>query len=76
MVAKAIDNSSINQTPCIALAKPVEINRTVVFDPFLEAIPLSNGQFGLFKTQLTVSVRTEVIPLVVKLKVAILLIHS
>jgi hypothetical protein len=39
--------------------------------------PLSNGQFGLFKMQLTVSVRTEVIPLGVKLKVAcISSIHS
>jgi hypothetical protein len=38
--------------------------------------PLSNGHLGLFKTQLTVSVRSEVISLGVKLKVAILSIHS
>jgi hypothetical protein len=35
VVAKAID-SSISRTPCIALAKPVEINRTFDFHPFLE----------------------------------------
>jgi hypothetical protein len=35
--------------------------------------PVSSGQFGLFKMQLTV--RTEVIPLGAKLKVAILSIH-
>jgi hypothetical protein len=75
VVAKAID-SPINRTPCIALAKPMEINRTFVFHPFLD-YPLSNGQFDLFKTKLTVSLRTEVIPLGVKLKVAIKLsIHS
>jgi hypothetical protein len=40
--------------------------------------PLSNGQLGLFKTQLTVSVRSEVTgtPHGVKLKVAVLSIQS
>jgi hypothetical protein len=38
VVAKAID-SPINRSPCIALAKPVEINRTFDFQPFLETIP-------------------------------------
>jgi hypothetical protein len=33
VVAKVID-STINRTPCIALARPVEINRTLVFHPF------------------------------------------
>jgi hypothetical protein len=33
VVAKGID-STINQTHCIALAKPMEINRTLVFHPF------------------------------------------
>jgi hypothetical protein len=28
-----------NRTPCIAQAKPVEINRTFVFHPFLETTP-------------------------------------
>jgi hypothetical protein len=36
--AKVID-TTINRTPCIALAKPVEINRTCVFHPFLETTP-------------------------------------
>jgi hypothetical protein len=35
VVAKAMD-SSINRTLCIVLAKPVEINRTFDFHPFLE----------------------------------------
>jgi hypothetical protein len=62
-------------TPCIVLAKPVKMNRTFVFHPFLETT-LSNGQFGLFKSQLTVSeCKSGVIPLGVKLKVAILSIH-
>jgi hypothetical protein len=34
------------------------------------------AKIGLLKTQLTVSVRSEVIPLGVKLKVTILSIHS
>jgi hypothetical protein len=38
VIAKVID-STINRTPCIALAKPVEINRTLVFHPFLETTP-------------------------------------
>jgi hypothetical protein len=38
MVAKVTD-STINRTPCIAQAKPVEINRTFVFHPFLETTP-------------------------------------
>jgi hypothetical protein len=42
VVAKAID-SSINWTPCIALAKPVEINRTFDFHPFLETTPSTNS---------------------------------
>jgi hypothetical protein len=75
VVAKAI-NSTINQIPCIALAKPVEINRTLVFHPFQETNPPSNGQLGLFKMQLTMSVRAEVNPLGLKLKAAILSIHS
>jgi hypothetical protein len=54
VVAKVTD-SAINRTTCIAQAKPVEINRTFVFRPFLE-MTLSNGQLGLFKTQLIVSV--------------------
>jgi hypothetical protein len=54
VVAKVTD-STINRTPCIALAKPLEINRTFVFHPFLDTTPKSNGQLGLFKTQLTAS---------------------
>jgi hypothetical protein len=39
VVAKVTD-STINRTPCIALAKPVEIsNRTFVFHLFLETTP-------------------------------------
>jgi hypothetical protein len=38
LVAKVTD-STINRTPCIALAKPVEINITFVFHPFLEMTP-------------------------------------
>jgi hypothetical protein len=38
MVAKVTD-STINRTPCIAQAKPVEINRTFIFHPFLETTP-------------------------------------
>jgi hypothetical protein len=38
VVAKVTD-STINRTPCIAQAKPVEINRTFVFHPFLETTP-------------------------------------
>jgi hypothetical protein len=34
VVAKVTD-STINRTPCIAQAKPVEINRTFVFHPQL-----------------------------------------
>jgi hypothetical protein len=37
-VAKVID-STINWTPYIAIAKPMEINRTFVFHPFLETTP-------------------------------------
>jgi hypothetical protein len=37
--------------------------------------PLSNGQLGLFNTQLTVNVRSEVTALGDKLKVAVLSIH-
>jgi hypothetical protein len=35
VVAKVTD-STVNRTPCIALAKPLEISRTFVFHPFLE----------------------------------------
>jgi hypothetical protein len=38
VVAKVTD-STINWTPCIAQAKPVEINRRFVFHPFLETTP-------------------------------------
>jgi hypothetical protein len=38
VVAKVID-STINRNPCIALAKPVEINITLVFHPFMETTP-------------------------------------
>jgi hypothetical protein len=38
VVAKVTD-STINRTPCIAQAKPVEINRTFGFHPFLETTP-------------------------------------
>jgi hypothetical protein len=38
VVAKVTD-STINRTPCIAQANPVEINRTFVFHPFLETAP-------------------------------------
>jgi hypothetical protein len=55
MVGRAIGiDSPINQNPSIALAAPVEINRTFVFHPFLETPP-SNGHLGL-STQLTVSI--------------------
>jgi hypothetical protein len=74
VVANVID-STINRTPCIARAKTVEINRTLVFHPFLETTPY-NAHLGLFKTQLTVSLRSDVIPLVLKLKVTILWIDS
>jgi hypothetical protein len=70
VVAKVTD-STINQTPCIAQAK-----QSVCFPPVPGDGPLSNGQLGLFKTQLIVSVRSEVTPLAVKLKVAVLSIHS
>jgi hypothetical protein len=46
------------------------------FPPIPGDYPLSNGQLGLFKTQLTVNVRSEVIPLGVILKVVVLSIHS
>jgi hypothetical protein len=35
---KVID-STINRNPSIALGKPVEMNRTFVFHPFLETTP-------------------------------------
>jgi hypothetical protein len=38
VVAKVID-STTNRTPCIALAKSVEINITLIFHPFLETTP-------------------------------------
>jgi hypothetical protein len=38
VVAKVID-STINQTPYIALDKPVEMNRTFIFHSFLETTP-------------------------------------
>jgi hypothetical protein len=71
VVAK-VTGSTINQTACIAQAKPVEINRTFVFHPFLETTPKAIAN----KTKLIVSLRSEVTPLGVKLKVAVLSIHS
>jgi hypothetical protein len=38
VVEKVLD-STINPIPFIALAKPVKINRTFVFHPFLETTP-------------------------------------
>jgi hypothetical protein len=53
LVAKVIE-SAINRNPCIALALPVVINRTFPLIPSIPGDdPLSNGQIGLFKTQLT-----------------------
>jgi hypothetical protein len=62
VVAKVID-STINRIPCITLAKPVEINRTLRFPSIPGDYPLSNGHLGLFKMQLTMSLRSEVIHL-------------
>jgi hypothetical protein len=72
VVAKVID-STINRSPCIAQAKPVEMNSSSIHS---WRLPPKQCHLGLFKTQLTVSVRSEVIQLRVKLKVAILSIHS
>jgi hypothetical protein len=47
-----------------------------LFPPIPGDDPLSNGQLGLFKMQLTVSVRSDVTLLGVKLKVAVLSINS
>jgi hypothetical protein len=38
-VVANVTESTINRTPCIAQSKPVEINRTFVFHPFLETTP-------------------------------------
>jgi hypothetical protein len=67
VVGKDID-STINQIPWIALATPVEMKITFVFHQFIEK---SNRRLGLFKTHLNMSVRSDVILLGVKLKVAI-----
>jgi hypothetical protein len=69
-------DSYYQSDPLHRQANPVEINITFVFHPFLETTHISNGQLGLPKTQLTVSAISEVIPLGVKLKVAVLSIHS
>jgi hypothetical protein len=69
VVAQVID-STINRTPCIVLAKPVEINRTLVFHPFLETIPPK--QWPPWPVQDATDrepIRSEVIPLRLKLKV-------
>jgi hypothetical protein len=67
---------TINQNPSIALATPVEITRDLVFHSFLETIPPCDSHLSLFKSQLAVSVRSEVILLGAKLKLAILSVHS
>jgi hypothetical protein len=55
VVAKVID-STINRTPCITLAKHVEIN-SLCFPSIPGDYPLSNGHLGLFKMQLSVNVK-------------------
>jgi hypothetical protein len=63
VVAKAID-SSINLTPASPEPNPL-IERLIS----IHSWRLPPKQFGLFKTQLTVNVKTEVIPLGVKLSI-------
>jgi hypothetical protein len=76
VLGKAID-PTINQNLWIALATPVEITRFS-----FPSIPWDyhpcDGHLGLFKTQLAVSVRirSEVILLGVKLKLATLSVHK
>jgi hypothetical protein len=71
VVAKVTD-STINRTPKPNLWKLTEN----LFSTHSWRRTLSNGQLGLFKTPLTVSVRSEVTLLGLKLKVAVLSIHS
>jgi hypothetical protein len=73
-IRETID-STINLNPCIALDKPVNI--TFVFHPFLETTTYK--QWPPLPVQDVTDrerLRSEVIPLGVKLKVTILSIHS